>query len=716
MTFHTRYILLISIHGLIRGQSLELGRDADTGGQTKYVVELAQTLGQHAQVERVDLLTRQLLDPSLDDDYNQPLEALQDNVSIVRIKCGEDRYIPKEELWPCLDNFVDNTLAYLKEQERLPDVIHTHYADAGYVGVRLANVLGIPLVHTGHSLGRIKRQRLLASGMKQDAVEQRYNMAHRITAEEETLATAARIITSTRQEVDDQYSFYDYYQPNKMRVVPPGTDLQIFTPPTGNEWGSHVAQGLKRFLTEPHKPIILALSRLDQRKNVISLVEAYGESAALQKLANLVVCLGSRTDMRELANGPRAILLNLFMAIDRYDLYGKIAYPQRVTAEDLPVLYRLAALSGGVFVNPALTEPFGLTLIEAAASGLPVVATEDGGPIDIIGNCKNGYLIDPLDRADIEAKILQVLEDRDSYAQMAQQGLAGVRQHYTWAAHVERYLEVIEPIVARQDLPEAVVFAKQAKLYQTGAIVSGLDHILTGDIPALREFLDTLRPHRQEITFCLATGRRFDSALRELAAYRIPQPDVLITSLGTEIYYSPELTPDSGWADHIDYLWKPSAIKRVLADCPGLTLQPAEEQSDFKISYFYAAVDAPSVEEIRSLLLQNDQTVNVILSFGQFLDILPIRASKGYALRWFVERWGIPLENTLAVGATGADEDLMRGNVLSVVVGSDFRDELSGLTEIEPIYFAEQASAAGILEGLDHYRFFERCRQWRQAA
>lgn len=704
------YILLVSIHGLIRGHNLELGRDADTGGQTKYVLELAQTLGRSAKVGKVDLLTRQVIDPVVDQDYAEPIETLDNNVQIVRVKCGEDRYIPKEELWDYLDNFVDNTLNYLKSQERLPDVIHTHYADAGYVGVRLASLLGIPLVHTGHSLGRIKRQRLLASGLKQDTIEQRYNLARRITAEEETLATASLIITSTRQEVNDQYSFYDCYQPNKMKVVPPGTDLEIFAPPSGDEWESAIYHQLGAFLKDPHKPIILALSRLDQRKNVITLVEAYGESAALQERANLVIGTGIRDDIRKLPDGARAIMSNVFMTIDRFDLYGKIAYPKEIKSEDLPILYRLAALSGGVFINPALTEPFGLTLIEAAASGLPVVATEDGGPLDIIGNCRNGYLIDPLDKADIETKLLAVLDNPKQREEFATQGLKGVSQYYSWDSHVEQYLKVIEPIIEQQEIPQKMAVPQPSRLYQTGAIVTGLDQTLTDDIGALQEFLKALRPHHQQITFCIATGRRLDSALRELTKYQIPQPEVLITSLGTEIYYSPELTPDTAWSNHIDYLWNPRAIQRILSQFEGLHLQPSEEQSEFKISYFYDAEVAPPIDDIKSQLLQGDQTVNITFSFGQYLDILPLRASMGYALRWFIEAWDIPLENTLTVGATGADEDLMRGNTLSVVVGGDHREELANLTDIEPIFFATKPAAAGILEGIEHYDFFTRCQ------
>ncbi|MCB0277520.1 MAG: HAD family hydrolase, partial [Calditrichaeota bacterium] len=126
-----KYILLISIHGLIRGHNLELGRDPDTGGQTKYVLELAQTLAEHPGVEQVDLMTRVVADPQLSADYARPLEKIAAKGQIVRIKCGEDAYIRKEELWDFLDNFADNALDYLKSQNRLPDIIHSHYADAG---------------------------------------------------------------------------------------------------------------------------------------------------------------------------------------------------------------------------------------------------------------------------------------------------------------------------------------------------------------------------------------------------------------------------------------------------------------------------------------------------------------------------------------------------------------------------------------------------------
>lgn len=153
------YIVLISIHGLIRGRDLELGRDADTGGQTKYVIELAKALAKQPLVERVDLVTRRIVDGSVDLSYAEPIEPLAENAQIVRIDAGPEAYVRKEELWDHLDYFADNLLSWLHRQPRWPDLLHSHYADAGYVGVRLAHWTGLPLVHTGHSLGRDKCRR-----------------------------------------------------------------------------------------------------------------------------------------------------------------------------------------------------------------------------------------------------------------------------------------------------------------------------------------------------------------------------------------------------------------------------------------------------------------------------------------------------------------------------------------------------------------------------
>jgi sucrose-phosphate synthase len=707
------YIVLISIHGLIRGQNLELGKDADTGGQTKYVVELAKALIKQPNVERVDLVTRRIVDDSVSADYGIEIESLGKNVQIVRIEAGPDEYIPKEELWAHLDGFTDRLITYLHNQPRFPDILHSHYADAGYVGVRLSNLAGLPLIHTGHSLGRDKYRRLLSLGLSIDQIEQRYSMLRRIGAEEDTLNNADLVITSTRNEIEDQYELYDCYNPEKMAIVPPGTDLEQFHPPTpGNESDEAIdfKETLQKFLTNPDKPMILALSRPDERKNIITLLEAYGRSPRLQELANLVIVAGNREDIRELNEGAQNVLTELLLVIDAYNLYGHVALPKHHTSSEVAAIYRLAALSKGVFVNPALTEPFGLTLLEAAASGVPLVATENGGPVDIIENCQNGLLIDPLSEQAIVDALLKLLENPKFWQTSSENGIKNVAQFYSWDAHAKSYLHKVQSLLLSQKtLPNALpkeILPSKAGGYRERAIFTALDNTLLGDDEALHQFVQATRQHHKKFIFGIATGRQLNTALKIFKTHGIPTPDVLITSLGTEIYYTPRLTADISWTYHIDHWWTPQVLRRLMDTLPGLKIQPKSEQSRFKISYYYDQTIAPPMEEILTLLRQQELSVQPTLSFGQYLDFVPARASKGQALRYVARQLNIPLERVLVTGGSGGDEDMLRGNTLGVVVANRHSEELGGLNDVEQVYFAEGTHAWGILEAIEHYNFF----------
>jgi sucrose-phosphate synthase len=701
------YIVLISIHGLIRGRDLELGRDADTGGQIQYVVELARALADSDDVEHVDLVTRRVVDPNVDDDYEAQYEGLADKARIVRIDAGPDEYLPKEQLWDHLDAFADNLMLMLNAQPRLPDIVHSHYADAGYVGVRVSNRLGIPLVHTGHSLGRDKRRRLIATGMTRETIEQRFNMRRRVDAEENALANASLVIASTDNEIEQQYAAYDYYRPEQMKVVAPGTDLSRFQAPAADDAPSAFEELLPRFLRKTDRPMVLALSRPDERKNIRTLVKAFGESNRLRDIANLVIVAGIRDDIRDLDSGPQHVLTELLLMIDYYNLYGKVALPKSHRFEQVPDIYRAAARSRGVFVNPALTEPFGLTILEAAASGLPVVATENGGPVDIIANCKNGLLVDPLDSGAMANAILEILEDSRKHKKFAQAGIANVPRHYSWKAHAEKYMQAIRSLAAKRKPRKPRQSRKESWRYRDSAVFTDIDQNLLGSTVGLARLTELMRKHHSRTVFGIATGRGLTSALSAIKAHKIPRPDVLITSLGTEIRYGPNLIEDEFWAEHIDFMWNPRAIRRVLSEFEGIEPQPRQNQSAFKISYYYDPAIAPSLDEINAELHRDELTVNVLHSFGQFLDIVPKRASKGEALRYFARSSGTALRRILVAGGSGADEDMMRGNTLAVVVANRHHEELSGLDERDDIYFASKPHALGIIEAIEHYGFFD---------
>ncbi len=713
------YILLVSVHGLIRGHNLELGKDADTGGQTKYVVELACTLAKNPQVERVDLVTRLVSDPKISQDYAQPIEILTDKAQIIRLPCGPRRYLRKEVLWSYLDTFADELLRYIRKVGKIPNVIHTHYADAGYVGCRVAGWLGTPLVHTGHSLGRIKQQRLLEQGTKLEVIEDHFHISTRIDAEETTLASAALVIASTNQEVEQQYSVYDQYQPERMVVIPPGVTLEHFYPAPEDWQNPPIYQQLQRFLKDPQKPIIMAISRPALRKNVSSLIKAYGEDPELRNLANLVLVLGKREDIMAMESGPRQVFIEILQLIDRYDLYGYIAYPKHHNSDDVPDLYRLTAKTRGVFINPALTEPFGLTLIEAAASGVPIIATSDGGPQDIISACKNGLLIDPLNIKQIQDALRTALTDKEQWQSWSSNGMVNVCQHFSWDSHVEQYLKKVHLFPKRRvqsflsplrespavEHPDWNVPDTNRLPTADRFLVAEIDNTLLGNQEALHKLIQRIHDEGHTTGVGIATGRSLESTLSMLEEWRFPMPDLLITSTGSEIYYGPQVVTDTSWQRHIRANWQPEAIREAMKDIPGVELQPPETQGKFKISYFVDTDKSPTYREIIRHLRQQQLSVKGIYSHSRYLDLVPIRASKGDAIRYVALKWGLPVKRFLVAGASGNDESMLAGNTLAVVVGN-YSKEIEKLRDCPQIYFAQGQNAWGILEALDYYDFF----------
>lgn len=703
------YILLISVHGLIRGSNLELGRDADTGGQTLYVVELAKSLSRHIEVEKVDLMTRLVDDAAVSPDYAQPEEMLNEKARILRVPFGPRRYLRKEVLWPHLDQMVDHCLHQLRRQGKLPDFIHSHYADAGYVGRQLSLLLGIPQIHTGHSLGRPKRARLLDSGRRDQAIERQFNFAKRIAAEEDVLKHASLVVTSTRQEIDEQYGMYQNIDPKRAVVIPPGVDTSRFSPPGRSRRTSSIQAEIDRFLSRPEKTMILSICRADSRKNLQGLISAYGSNKMLQEAANLVIVAGNRDDIRELDDAQASVLRNLLLDIDKYDLWGRVAFPKHHCRSDVPELYRLAAQRRGIFVNPALTEPFGLTLIEAAASGLPFVAPDDGGPKDIVANCRSGLLVNTLDPASIAEGLNRALTNLAQWKKWSKLGVSGVKRYYSWDAHVEAYLKALNRISRRnrKRMRREFAYAHQfpsLPLQWQRALISDIDNTLIGDRGGLNELVSWLHMHSKSVAFGIATGRSLESTLKVLKNWRVPLPNILVTSVGTEINYGPNLLPDSGWASHIRYLWRREALREALEGTPGLELQAPENQREFKLSYNVDPKDMPQLQAIHRKLRECNLHARLVFSHEAYLDVLPVRASKGHAIRYLAYKWGLPLKRFLVAGDSGNDEEMLIGDTLGVVVGNH-STELEPLRGIEQIYFARESCALGILEGIHHYGF-----------
>lgn len=695
---------MFSIHGLLRAKNPELGRDADTGGQIVYVLEMARALAARKDVEKVYIFTRLIDAPNISDDYKKSVEKVSDNCEIIRIPFGPKRYLRKESLWPYIPTFIDNCIAYFRKHKISPDLLHGHYADAGLASKRLSACLGGLHVFTGHSLGRVKMQGLVDHGLLFEEIEKRYKITTRIEAEEIALDHAAMVIASTENEKEQQYALYDHYNRGCMRVVSPGVNLERFSSACVIKKHSAIWRELKRFLKEPSKPMILALCRPDFKKNTKALVRIFGKSKRLQERANLLLFLGSRDDIGSLAKNPREVLKEVLLEIDRFDLYGKVAYPKKHQSEDVPQIYRLAANQRGVFVHPALEENFGLTLLEAASCGLPVIATKVGGPSEILQRCQNGLLINPENEDEIEKAIFDALSSPEQWKFWSRNGIKKVYQNYSWQAHANNYIrEVKKELRLQNSMTHKNAFSKKLSSCDR-LLLCDIDNTLTGNRAALKELLKKIEEADCSLAFGIATGRNMGLIEEVLEEWKIPRPNVLISSVGSEIYYGFAEKKDQDWLNWLNYRWNAEKVKEVLKDRKELSLQPQDCQNPFKVSYYLDEDAKLEPADLHKILRKKGLSCNLIFSHQSLLDVLPIRCSKGLALRYFANKWGLPLQRVLAAGDSGNDISMLEGETLGVVV-ANYSSELEILKGREDIYFAPGAYAQGVIDGIEHYQF-----------
>lgn len=716
------YIQLFSPHGLIRYHEPEIGKDKDTGGQVKYVLELLETMSRHPQVRKVDLFTRKIVDKRVSPDYGKDIEAVNDKARIVRIACGGNIYRHKESLWDYLDEFVDKTIRFIENEDDFPDVVHGHYADGNYIAGQLSEVFGIPLVSTAHSLGRNKKNILLQQGLSEETINEKFNMERRIFEEERYLKTADAIITSTQYIVETQYSLYENKVHGKFTVIPPGVNNDFFYPFYRQDMPSfqlsieqeqalyRINSEIERFLFHPAKPLILSIGRADKRKNFETIIQAYGNDKELQAMANLALFAGVRKDISQMQPDEQEILTNLLLLLDKYDLYGKMAIPKKNDPQlEVPEIYRVAARKKGVFINATPGENFGLTILEAAACGLPVIASPTGGPKEILENCENGILVDVDNPAAIAAALKKIIADHQLWERYSANGIKAAHQQYSWTAHTEKYIETINTIFEKKDLDKKTFRHKTAygkKLSKAElVIVSDIDGTLfdKNNTEGLKELKEWISSNKEKIIFGVASGRNKQLTLEGLNNHGIYNTDVLICSAGSEIYYTDKLIPDYGYENYIDHQWKRTELQKALQKFKGIRLQEPEAQWPFKLSYYVNdSFDAGDIEQLYKFLNHHNLRAKVLLTENRYLDFLPFRSGKGNAVRYLSNKWKLPLENFITAGNSGNDIDMLKGRSRGIVV-ANYSPEMEVLKNNKDIYFAEKPLAKGVLEGINYY-------------
>lgn len=684
------FVLHLALQGALRGRNVEYGVTADTGGHIRYLMGLVEASEQDRSIDKITIATRAFRG-LLGDEYWQPHEKVTDKVDIVRFPTAEPGYLPKEELWREVPSFAEALIDWIGTQPAPPAMLHAHYADAGMVAAIVRERLGIPFVFTSHSLGQVKLEAFSRSDTDgiSDGAD---NLNHRLESEERALTDAALVIASSRDEAEIQYAGYRGYPPGKIRVIPPGAELEMFT----NARSSiAVDRMINRFLDDPDKPPIIAIARPVTKKNLTAMVEAFGESPELQNRANLVLVAGTRSDIDELEPELAENLSKILKLIDRYDLYGKVAYPKEHRPEDLPGLYAYARERRGIFVNPAFNEPFGLTLLEAAAVGIPVIATDSGGPNDIVEVCGNGVLVDPTTPVAIADAALDILRNPKLWHSYASSGANAVK-NYDWRSHADRYHGLMRSLLT----PPAGTAAKPTQL-----LITDIDNTLVGDGDAHGRFSRWLS-RQNGMAFGIASGRSFHSAMMVLEQEGSPRPEVMITSVGSEIFYLTEdgttYAQDHEWSKVIDVDWDPEALVQVLDAEPGIHPQAALEQRRYKVSYMTDG-DKDLVRRLSAKFDAAGLRCSMAHSHGRYLDILPARASKGAAVSHVRSRYGLTEEQVFVSGDSGNDTEMLRGSPQAIIV-HNFSDDLDAVPELQHAYFASKSHADAIVEGIEHFR------------
>jgi sucrose-phosphate synthase len=716
------YIQLYSPHGLIRFQDPEIGRDKDTGGQVKYVLEMLEYLSRHPRVRKVDLFTRRIIDKRVSPSYEKEIEIVNDKARIIRVTCGGNAYRPKETLWEYLDEFIDKTIRFIDEEADFPDVVHGHYADGIYLAGQVSEMFGVPFLATGHSLGRNKQNILLQEGLTPEKINEKFNMQQRIAVEEQALQTADIFIVSTQHIINTQYAAYANVKAARFKVIAPGVTPEVFYPFYRMDMPSfkmsieqeqalyRVNSDIDRFLFNPAKPLILSIGRADRRKNFEMIIQSYGEDKELQAMANLAIFAGVRKDISQMNADEKDILTNLLLLLDKYDLYGKMAIPKKNDPKlDVPEIYRIAARKKGVFVNATPGENFGLTIVEAAACGLPVIASPSGGPKEILEKCENGLLVDVEDPAAIAAAIKKVIADQAQWETYSANGILGTNQLYSWPSFADRYVQTLDELFdeknkAASNFANKTAYGKKlanAELF----IISDLDGTLVDgkDSTGLTEFTRWINGNRDKVVFGIASGRNQEITRQAFKEYDLPDPDILICSAGSEIYYTDQFIADKGWDSHIDYQWKRDELQEALALFPGIRLQEPAAQWRFKLSYYVDYnFDEDAMADLHKFLDDRKLKARVLLTENKFLDLLPFRASKGSAVRYLSYKWKMPLQHFITAGNSGNDIDMLIGKTKAIVV-ANYSDEMEELRKNKSIYFTKKPTAAGVLEGIDFY-------------
>ena len=399
---------------MLHTSPLEQAGIGDAGGMNVYVVESAIKMASSGV--KVDIFTR-----ASKTDLPDSVE-IADGVTVRHLEAGPHDGLTKEELPSQICALTSDMMHVLaKFPSNYYDVIHSHYWLSGQLGWMVAEQTGIPLVHTMHTMAKVKNQNLADGESPEPHI--------RAIGEEQVVKASTALIANTDAEAASLVSLYDAC-PDNVFVVPPGVDLGRFTQGAGKATA-------RENLKIAHDALMVTfVGRIQPHKGPDVLIRAAAEmvmhSPFLRAKLAIVIIGGVSGNKKDELDKLQQLATSLGIA-------DVLHFIPPVARGDLPDWYRASDL----VCVPSYSESFGLVALEAQACGTPVVATAVGGLRTAVADGISGSLVDGHDPRAWSAVISRLLMD-PARRVLLSMGAIGHASHFGWDATARRTLEIYD--------------------------------------------------------------------------------------------------------------------------------------------------------------------------------------------------------------------------------------------------------------------------------
>jgi D-inositol-3-phosphate glycosyltransferase len=412
-----RRIALISVHG---DPAIEIGKE-EAGGQNVYVRNVGEALARLGW--QVDMYTRRISAAQEEIVQHMP------NCRTIRFSAGALEFVPRDDLFGYLPEFVEKFLKFKQENNLEYEVVHTNYWLSSWVGMQLKNKIGCKQVHTYHSLGAVK----YATIDKIPTIAEK-----RLDVERELLETAERVVATSPQEKAHMRQLVS--TKGYVDIIPCGTDIHRFG--SVDRETARAALGI-----EKDAKLVLYVGRFDPRKGIETLVRALRESKFYGN-EKLKVIIGGGSVPGQSDGIERERIEGI---VDELGLRSCTTFAGLLSQDILPTYYAAA----DVCVVPSHYEPFGLVAIEAMASGTPVVASDVGGLQFTVVPGETGLLAPAQDVAGFASAIDRILINPEWRAKLGEAAKIRVQKKFSWDG-VANQLSELYIELATQPVPVPV--------------------------------------------------------------------------------------------------------------------------------------------------------------------------------------------------------------------------------------------------------------------